>query len=107
MNPVRPPDEHDVVPSGADEAGEEAGQEVAEEEEEPDEAMECRICKDPGEPSQQERDEHDVTHLPYRSWCRVCLEAKGKEDPHFRTRLKEVGEVPTIGLDYKSYGESP
>ena len=77
-----------MLPSEGD-GEEEAGQGVAEEEdadEEEDEAMRCRVCKDPGEPSQRERDEHDVTHLPFRSWCRVCLEAKGKEDPHKRVK---------------------
>ena len=36
--------------------------------------------RDPGSASQSEIDEHDKTHLPYRSWCPVCVMAKGKED---------------------------
>ena len=39
--------------------------------------------RDPGSASQSEIDEHDKTHLPYRSWCPVCVMAKGKEDGHF------------------------
>ena len=102
MCPVRPPDESNVMPSGEDQ---EAG-EGAEEEEEQEEEVECKVCKDPGEPSQQERDEHDVTHLPYRPWCRVCVEAKGKEDPHRRVdqERKENG-VPVISLDYAFMGQ--
>ena len=25
------------------------------------------------QPSQQEREEHEMTHLPFRSWCRHCI----------------------------------
>ena len=85
MNPVRPSDKQDVVQSSGDAEGDEAGQEEAEEDDEEEEAMRCKVVRDPGEPSQRERDEHDVTHLQFRSWCRVCLEAKGKEDPHKRS----------------------
>ena len=32
--------------------------------------------RDPGSATQAEIDEHDKTHLPYRSWCPVCVMAK-------------------------------
>lgn len=36
----------------------------------------------PREPSKEERDEHCLTHLPYRSWCRHCVRGRGREWPH-------------------------
>ena len=65
-----------------EEEEDEAGQGQEEKEDTREEAMRCQVVRDPGEPSQRERDEHDVTHLPFRSWCRICLEAKGKEKDH-------------------------
>ena len=34
------------------------------------------------EPSNQQRFEHSLTHLPYKSWCQVCVGARGRSDPH-------------------------
>ena len=37
---------------------------------------------DPRLPSQREVDEHNLTHLPYRNWCPICVRAKGKDLDH-------------------------
>ena len=29
------------------------------------------------QPREQERIEHEMTHLPFRSWCRQCIKGKG------------------------------
>ena len=44
--------------------------------------------------------------MPFRSWCPVCIQGKGKEHPHLKKEEKVLGEKPTIGVDYKSFGES-
>ena len=31
------------------------------------------IAKSPGCPTYEEIERHNVTHLPYRSWCPVCV----------------------------------
>ena len=41
---------------------------------------------DPREPSAEERKEHELTHLPFRSWCRHCVRGRGKEEPCRNTR---------------------
>ena len=63
------------------------------------------LKKDPGAPTLEEREQHYATHLPYRSWCPVCVKAAGKEDGHFSVKDKEPGEKPIIALDYKSFGQ--
>ena len=34
--------------------------------------------RDPGQPSPAERAEHDLTHIPYRPWCKHCVRGKAK-----------------------------
>ncbi len=36
-----------------------------------------RRARAPVTPSAQEVLEHDVTHIPYRNWCRHCVEGRG------------------------------
>ena len=33
-------------------------------------------------PTQEEIEQHELTHLPYRNWCPVCVKAKGKDLAH-------------------------
>ena len=68
--------------SGDQELREPVARDVVEEESR--EGREVRLPRDPGQPTKQERDEHCVTHLPYRSWCPFCVKGKGDE---FRNRL--------------------
>ena len=41
-----------------------------------------RKMVDPRLPTQKEVDEHNLTHLPYRNWCPICIKAKGKDMDH-------------------------
>ena len=63
------------------------------------------ILRSPVRPSAEAIDRHNSTHVPYRSWCEVCVRAKGKEDPHPRKRAGKVEEhankLPTLSLDYQ------
>ena len=68
--------------------------------------MPFKAIKDPGCPTQQEIDHHNIMHLPPRSWCPVCIEARGKEDPHFTKKEKEERDKPTVGFDYKTLGQA-
>ncbi len=36
----------------------------------------------PKEPTQAERDLHNLTHMPFRSWCKICLRAKSRGHMH-------------------------
>ena len=45
-------------------------------------ALRPRGLLSPNEPSKQERELHELTHLPYRRTCSVCGQAKGKHSPH-------------------------
>ena len=41
-----------------------------------------RTLASPELPSQAEIDEHNVSHQPYRAWCRFCVMGRGEPDYH-------------------------
>ena len=55
--------------------------------------------KSPYKPSQKDVDDHYLTHLPYRNWCRHCVRGRGKEMAHNRGNI-EKGEVPEFHFDF-------
>ena len=60
-----------------------------------------RAAPDPGEPSREERARHELTHLPFRSWCADCVSGRAPDDPHRRlVRAKTGVEVPKVSVDY-------
>jgi hypothetical protein len=64
-----------------------------------EEARAARPARDPGAPTQLERDAHSTTHLPFRSWCDECVHGRKDAPPHCRTK-RGVGEVPEVAFDY-------
>ena len=57
-----------------------------------------KIVPTPYAPSQSEIDEHCADHLPYRSWCKQCVEGFGLQDAH----QCHSGEprVPIVSMGY-------
>ena len=51
--------------------------------------------------SQEERAIHELTHTPYRAWCKYCVRARGRNSAH-RTREEQKREVtvPRVVMDY-------
>ena len=53
--------------------------------------------------AKQEREEHNRTHCPHRSWCKYCRRARGMNRWHRRLKKDEEEEkakVPRIDIDY-------
>ena len=50
-------------------------------------------------PTAAEREEHNRTHLPYRSWCPVCIAGRGVAD-HHRKSEEEERTQPEVAFDY-------
>ena len=57
----------------------------------------------PREPTKEEREEHEKTHIPFRNWCRHCVRGRGKEDECRRTDREP--EKPEVHLDFMFMGE--
>ena len=65
-----------------------------------EEARHPEVLRDPGAPTPKEIEEHNATHLPFRSWCPYCVTGKAQDRPH-RMRKEEQMEkqVPEIVFD--------
>ena len=49
---------------------------------------------------------HEVTHMPFRSWCSPCRIGKGKEDAHKKqSKIKALDSRPVIQFDYCVWDE--
>ena len=60
-----------------------------------------RMLRAPHRVTKEEREAHEITHTPYRAWCRHCVRARGRNSPHTcrSEEMKRQG-VPKISLDY-------
>jgi hypothetical protein len=95
---IRPEVDDDVVPDAVDEDAE------SDLEEETQRGMRTtQKMADPKLPSQEEVEEHQKTHLPFRNWCRHCIRGKGKEAPHFKG--SQTPNIPEFHLDFMFMGE--
>ena len=64
------------------------------------------LARAPRGPKKQERLDHEVTHLPYRSWCGHCVRGKAKERGHLRADRDEGdlgARLPMVCMDYCFY----
>ena len=62
-------------------------------------AANVKIAVSPKQPTDAEREEHRVTHCPYRSWCRECVEGRGL-GTHRGQHVDRCHSVPRVGIDY-------
>ena len=103
-------DEHISSSSGDDvddDIVDDAGAEAVEEEEEliidpPIIAEEApvKLARNPADPTSEERERHDATHIPFRQWCPICLEARATEDPHYIQTVEERAQgLPRVCVD--------
>ena len=64
-----------------------------------DDVEPMKIAPSPVQPSQAERAEHKLTHVPYRSWCSECVEGRGLGEQR-GGHAGRAHEIPLVGLDY-------
>ena len=72
----------------------------------PHEAARPKALPDPRKPTPAEVREHELTHLPYRSWCRHCVRGKGKNAPHRELQAEQEHEIPHVSADYCFFGQN-
>ena len=73
--------------------------------EEGEEATNLRVIPSPTPPSRQEMLEHNLTHWPFRSWCKHCVAGKAKASGHRSSGNTGSSEVPVISMDYAFMGD--
>ena len=49
-------------------------------------------------PTQKEIEEHEIDHLPFRKWCKVCIASRGVDDPHVAREVPD--NCQEVHLDY-------
>ena len=50
-------------------------------------------------PSRKEVEDHERTHMPFRTWCSHCVRGRAKSHPHWRREKEDTG-IPVISWDY-------
>ena len=71
--------------------------------EESEEAAEVRLKKYKFWPTAKEREEHEITHLPFRDWCETCIAARAKEEAHKEREISE--SCQEVHIDYCFFAE--
>ena len=66
-------------------------------------AQKARGWKQPGEPTLTERLEHELTHLPFKPWCEVCLRAKSRQAKSRKLSLRQ----PVLQMDFSFLSDKP
>ena len=73
--------------------------------EEGEQAIRLRTLPSPTPPSRQEMLEHNLTHWPFRSWCKHCVAGKAKANRHSPSGGLAESEVPVVSFDYMFMGD--
>jgi len=74
-------------------------EEDAKSEQDPGDLRSMRKMIDPCLPTRAEVDEHEMTHLPFRNWCRHCIMGRGTERGHFKAE-RDQDAVAEVHIDY-------
>ena len=62
-----------------------------------------QAVNEPRLPSEQEQELHRLLHLPFATWCDLCVASKGAEEPHRGKKHGTAGlvdEVPVVQMDF-------
>ena len=85
-----------------DEEGEPADEEILGENVEfgeSEEAAEPRVITKPCRPSAAEVEAHNVTHIPFRNWCEVCVRGRAQDMGHVSKPKENLwGAKSSVGL---------
>ena len=71
------------------------------------EAEELKHVPAPILPSKAEVESHNVSHLPFRSWCSACVRGRGLSLCHRNvdTKMKEAAQIPIVSVDNGFFGQ--
>ena len=99
------PEDGDVRPESEERGVEcEAEERIAVEADEVDVGARNTIkMNDPKEPTEREKLDHELTHLPYRSWCRHCVRGRGKAAVH--KKQADSGILHELHFDFAFLGD--
>lgn len=68
-----------------------------------EEGQEARPIARPHQPTPEMIAAHEVSHVPYRNWCRACVAGRGRAYSH-RPSI-QTSSTPVISMDYLYFNE--
>ena len=68
-----------------------------------EEAQSAKPLRAPPVPTPQMIAEHELTHIPYRSWCPACVAGRGRSYSHHHEARDST--VPVISADYLYFSD--
>ena len=71
-----------------------------------EEATISKSLASPSQPTEKMLEDHNVSHIPFRSWCVSCVRGRGKSCKHMAQGNHLDEAVPTISMDYGFFGRS-
>ena len=63
------------------------------------EPLERKVVSNVKTPKRYEIEEHEKTHLPFRSWCKCCVKGRGVASPH-TSIIRDDPTAPPVDMDY-------
>jgi len=93
----------DAVVCGVEEE-EEEDVKSADEKDDIGEARASKLLRDPLKPTDAEVEAHNATHLPFRNWCRICVQAKMKNPGHKKQEERRAPSTNCVAGLYISGG---
>ena len=54
----------------------------------------------PGQPTAREREQHELSHLPFQPWCDLCVRARAADPAHRRRSHEERERSNVVQIDY-------
>ena len=76
-------------------------EQLEEDEEDNHKAIKARAASILKQPTEQEIMEHNLTHMPCRSWCPTCIQGRGRSDAH----PQRSSSRPIIQIDFASISQ--
>ena len=55
----------------------------------------------PCKPTQEEIDNHNLSHLPFRSWCKHCVMGRAQSTPHYHRDHTEDKILAIVGAGHE------
>ena len=72
-----------------------------EEREEGEEGLEAKGTRAVLNVTKEEREKHERTHCPFRSWCKYCVQGRSHKRPHVQQAKEDRRTgIPRVSMDY-------
>ncbi len=71
-----------------------------------DDVMEARVArgsKSPKDPTRKEKEEHELTHMPFRSWCEDCVKSRARNAHHRKKLAPDPLEEVKVAREHMDY----